>query len=285
MEQKEIRFQKKREIGTIISDSFEFLKLEFQPLARIMLVYVLPFLILYAGAQIYFQVNVMSQFDMSDPESLMANIGPFYSNLFLFMLFGLFIQSLLAGTYFSYLEAYIKKGKGNFTLHDISSRFFSNSLLALGAGLVFTFLTLIGTIFCILPGIFVANSLSLAVFIFIHEKKGLSDALSRSWLLVRTQWWNTFALNFLGLLMVYAIGTLLSLPTMIMGFSTGIFAPGDFKLVDFPMEYWIWTGFTSIVSTLLLIVPFTFIAFQYFNLEERSNPGRKVGPDDLIPPA
>ncbi|WP_372653789.1 hypothetical protein, partial [Draconibacterium sp.] len=112
MEQKDIRFRKQRDLGVVISDSFDFLKQEAKPIFRMIGIYVLPFIILYAGAQVYFQRNVLSQFDLANPESLMADIGPFYQNLFMFMFFGLFVQSLLMGTYYSYLEAYIKHGKG-----------------------------------------------------------------------------------------------------------------------------------------------------------------------------
>ena len=133
MEQKDIWFRKQRDLGVVISDSFDFLKQEAKPITRMIGIYVLPFVILYAGVQVYFQRNVLSQFDLTNPESIMADIGPFYLNLFMFMFFGLFVQSLLVGTYYSYLEAYIKHGKGNFQLTDISSKFFSNSLLALGA--------------------------------------------------------------------------------------------------------------------------------------------------------
>ncbi|MFV0589877.1 MAG: hypothetical protein ACK5M7_00695 [Draconibacterium sp.] len=274
MNNKEIRFRKPRELSAIITDSFEFLKHEIKPISRILLVYVLPFIILYAGAQVYLQRNVFTQFDLSDPESIMANIGPFYSNLVIFMLFGIFVNSLLVGTYYSYLEAYIKLGKGNFTIQDISSRFFSNSLLALGAGLVYTSAIVLGFFMCILPGIYIANTFSLIAFIVIFEKKGISEAISKSWRLVNSQWWNTLALNIAAVLMLYAAGTILSLPTIILGFSTGLFAPANVNPAEFPDWYWIWSSVVSVVSTFLGVIPITFLAFQYFNLEQRENRGR-----------
>ena len=91
MEQKDIQFQKKRDLGLVISDSFEFLRQEAKPIFKVLAIYVLPFLILYAYGQIYFQKNIASQFDLTDQETLMQNIGPFYKNLFLFMFFGIFI--------------------------------------------------------------------------------------------------------------------------------------------------------------------------------------------------
>lgn len=278
MEQREIRFRKQRELGVIISDSFEFLKQEAKPLLRMIGIYVLPFIILYAGAQIYFQRNVLSQFDFTNPESIMADIGPFYMNLFLFMFFGLFVQSLLVGTYYSYLEAYIKHGKGNFQLTDISAQFFSNSLLALGASFVFAVIVFFGAMMCVIPGLYFANTFSLAVFIFIFDKKGISDALSRSWKLVNTSWWNTLLLNIIGIAIFYAVGLILSIPSMIMGVSSTLFSTEMTNPADYPNWFWVLSAISSVISTIVLVVPFTFQAFQYFNLAERNDPTTPLTP-------
>mgnify|MGYP000109065195 CR=1 FL=1 len=280
MQENEIRFRQIREVSQVINDSFTFLKQEIKPISRIVLVYVLPFILLYAAAQVYFQRNVMGNFDISDPESLMANIGPFYLNLFFFMMFSLFVQSLLAGTYYSYIEAYIKKGKGNFQLSDISSNFFSNSLLALGAGFVYTIIVMIGVMLCLLPGIFVANTLSLVIFIFIFEKKGLNDSLTDSWRLVNSQWWSTFLINLLGLVFAYLVGTVISFPGMFVGVNTNLSDGASQIPAEYPQWYWILIGLSSVVTITLLIIPYTFQAFQYFNLKERMEPGS--GPDTDI---
>ena len=272
MEQKHIQFQKKRDLGLVLSDSFEFLRQEAKPILKVLAIYVLPFLILYAYGQIYFQRNIASQLDLTNQEALMENIGPFYKNLFLFMFFGIFIQSLLAGTFYSYIEAYVKNCKGNFELADIAPRFFANSLLALGAGLIYTIIVFFGMVFCLIPGIIFANSFSLIIFIFIFEKKGISDAMSRSWKLVNLQWWNTFAINIIGILLVFIVGMLLSLPASIAGLTSNVFQPTDLNLEEMPNWYWGLTAASSIISTALYIVPFTFIAFQYFNLAEMDKP-------------
>ncbi len=280
MQQKEIQFRKTRELGIIISDSFEFLKQEAKPISRLILFYVLPFVALYAAGQVYLQKNVLSQVDLSDQEAIMRNIGPFYLNLFTFMLFGLFIQSLFIGTFYSYIEAYIKQGKGNFQFDDISSKFFSNSLLALGANLVLAIIVTFGLIMCIIPGIYFANTFSLVVFVFIYEKKGLGDALSRSWKLVNTQWWNTFVLNLLGMVMVWVVSMLMSIPAMLAGISNNMFSAAATNPQDYPSWYWFVYGISAALGTLMLIIIFTFQAFQYFNLEESENPTINLEPKE-----
>ena len=122
MADKEIQFRKRREIGDIFTDSLQFLKQEYRPLSKLIGIYVLPFILLYGFVQVFIQKNVISQFDFSNPETLVANIGPMYMNLLLFSLFGLFVQSLLAATYYSYVEVYIKKGRGNFDLSEILTK-------------------------------------------------------------------------------------------------------------------------------------------------------------------
>ncbi|KJF41766.1 hypothetical protein [Draconibacterium sediminis] len=280
MEQKDIRFRKQRDLGVVISDSFDFLKQEAKPIFRMIGIYVLPFVVLYAGAQVYFQRNVLSQFDLTNPESLMADIGPFYQNLFMFMFFGLFVQSLLMGTYYSYLEAYIKHGKGNFHLTDISSKFFSNSLLALGANFIFVIMVFFGAMMCIVPGLYFANTFSLLVFILIFEKKGISDALNRSWKLVNSSWWNTLLINLIAVVIVYAVGIVLSIPSLIMGVSSTIFSTEITNPADYPNWYWVLNAISSVITTVLLVIPFTFQAFQYFNLAERNDPTTPLAPQE-----
>lgn len=281
MEQREIRFQKVRDLGQIMSDSFDFIKQEFRPLSRVILLYVLPFIILYAGAQVYFQRNVLVHFDLSNPDSIRSNIGPFYMNFFIFIFFGLFIQSLLAGTYFTYVEAYIKQGKSKFEIADISGHFFHNSLLAFTSSLVFTFIAFLGAMFFILPGIYFANSLSLMVFITVFHKRGIGHALSFSWRLVRTQWWNTFLINLLGLLIVYAVGLVFSLPATLMGVAGGIAAAASENPLTYPNWYWALIAISSAVTSVLLIIPLTFQVFQYFNLEERIKPKKEPQSPDI----
>ncbi len=278
MIEKEVQFRKKRELGEIISSSFDFIKQEYKPVASLIVTYVLPFLVLYAIAQVYVQVKVVGSFDFSDPDLfadpdvMMANFVPFYKNIFLFSLFGIFVQSLLLGTYYSYIEIYVKKGKGNFDISEIKPYLFSNSLLALGAGFAIFIISMIGLSLCFLPGIYFANSLSVTAMIVIFERKGLGSALSRSWRLVNHQWWNTLLLNIVGIALVWAIGFIISIPTLLIG-TPDLPLNGNGTGLDYYLDFhWILVGISSIASSLLMIVPFTFLAMQYFNLDERTRP-------------
>ena len=265
---KEIQFRKKREINDIFRDTFKFIGQEYKPISKLVGFYVLPFIILYGIVQVFLQKNVIYKIDFSDSEALLSVIGPVYMNIFLFALFGLFVQALLISTYYSYIEVYIKKGKGNFDLSEITPYLFSNGLLAIGASLVIFISVIFGIFLCIIPGIYFANSFSLAIIILIFEKKGVGNALLRSVFLVKFQWWNTFLINILGLILIWTTSFITSLPLTLSGLSVNIFNPVKTPM-EFPDWYWVVMGVSTVVSSILYIIPYTFLAFQYFNLEER----------------
>jgi hypothetical protein len=268
MIQKEIEFRKKREMGDIFTDSFEFIRLEIKPISKLVAIYVLPFLILYGFVQIYLQKNVISKIDFTDTEALLENIGPVYLNVFIFALFGLFVQSLLIATYYSYIEVYIKKGKGNFDLSDVTPYLFANGLMAIGASILVFFIVMFGLILCIIPGIFFANTLSIVFIILLFERKGIGNALLRSSNLVNRQWWNTFLINIVGLIFVWVVNFIMAIPTMISGLSISIFNQKQTP-VEYPDWYWVILGVSTVVSSLFYIIPYTFLAFQYFSLDEQ----------------
>jgi hypothetical protein len=280
MAEKETEFKRKRELGDIFSDSFEFIRQEYKPLSKLILRYVLPFLILYGFVQVYVQIKVFGNIDITDPESLMGNLGPFYKNIFLFSLFGVFVQALLISTFYTYIEIYIRKGKGNFDLSEITPHLFSNGLIALGASLAWYFVSIIGLMLCLIPGIYFANTYSLIVGIVLFERKGIVHAMSRSWNLVMTQWWNTLLINIVGILITWFAGFILSTPAMILGIGTSIGKAFESGATEQPALFWILTVSVSVISSLFWIVPYTFLAFQYFNLSERENP--TIQPDQEI---
>ena len=282
MTQQDLRFNKKRSPGTVISDSFLFLKSHYNPLSKLILTYVFPFMVLYAAASVFLQKKIETSIDLTDQEQLIQNIVPVYGNLFLLSLFGLFVQALYIGTFYTYVEACIRKGSRDFKISEISHLLFPNTLLALGISLVVSLIVFSGLFLCIIPGIYFANSLSLSLFIVILEKKGIGNAITRSFQLAGVKWWDTFMLNLAGLLLIILVTLLFSVPSLIMGFSSSPISLKPGNVSEYPMWYWILSGVSSVVANLFYIVIYTFYVFQYFNILETikpagENPGDSAG--------
>lgn len=273
MDGKKIIFQKRRSPGEIFSDSFRFIKNEYTGLSRIILYYVIPFFILYAVLQVNVQQKLLQSGLLNDPEHLIQNIRPFYKLIFLTVLFNVFVQSLYIAAVYSYIEVYIKKG--NVTVSDVTTVLFSNSLLALKAAIVVFIIVFAGAILCFIPGIYFANTFSLVFFILIFEKNSLGHAFRGSWSLVNAQWWNTFLLNVVALVIVTGIGYVISLPATVAVTATDLSGLNQSVPVDYPQWYWFVSGLQVVISSLLYIIPYTFLAFQYFNLKEHPGKGMK----------
>jgi len=266
---KNIDFRIKRETGDIIQATITFLRSEYKQLGKLIALYVLPFMVLYAITQVFLQIKlteaagVLSQLE---PENLMDELGGLYGNFLLIIFFNVFVQSLLVALVYSYVQVYLHKGRGNISDSEVSALLYPNSLKALVTGFIVSIMSLMGLTLCLLPGIIIANSLSLAIFIGIFENKGLGYSLLRSWELVKRQWWATFALNVIGIIFVWLASITISLPAVFYDAFSGNIASE--QVVIPPWRWWV-SGLSVVGSSVTVVVVFIFLALQYFNLTER----------------
>ena len=269
MDIKEIEFRKSREVSFVLSDSFQFLKQEYKTIIRLTSIYILPFLILYAVANVYFQRDIIWKLDIADNEKLIEQLKPHYLRFFIVALFEVFVQSMMIAVYYSFIEVYVKKGKGNFDFSEVSQLLFSNGSLIITASIAFFVIVCFGLILCVVPGIFFANLLSLSFICLIMEKNGVGNALTRSSNLVRSQWWNTFLVNIVGLIIVYAANWLITIIFNAFGLNIDIFGKEN-RMNEYPDWFLYVTGIKIVLASLFYLIPYTFLAFQYFSLDEQS---------------
>jgi hypothetical protein len=267
-----VEFPKRREIPEVIAASFQFIGSEAGVLLKYTLLYALPFIIVMAALQLVLSSEVYAIQDTlrsMEPSEMLGQLGGIYKKYFLMLLFNVFVQSLYMAVVYSYIHAYLDRGKGNFTSSEITSAFFSNAYITMGTSLVVAVISLIGLIFCIIPGILLLNSLSLAVFIAVYERKGIGYAITRSWNLVKLQWWGTFLLNLIGIIITSVVTMVLAAPASIGQESKVIFESGE-TIRQAASDWRVWVFLvSSVIGSILSVITFVFIAFQYFNLKEQ----------------
>lgn len=265
-------FRKKREAGEIIQDTVTFIRAEYKNLFRLLAVYVLPFLVMFAVTQVLLQMKITEAAGILsglESERLLAELGSLYGNVLIIIFFSVFVQSLLIALVYTYIISYITRGRDSISGTEISASLFPNSLKALIAGITIAILSLIGLMFFILPGILIANSLSLAIFISIYEGKGLGYSLNRSWSLVKQQWWTTLSLNIVGLLVIWMVSITVTIPVVLYDLLTGVKSAVTPENLEIPQWRWWLSGLSIVISSMAAVIPVTFLAFQYFNLTER----------------
>lgn len=263
-----INFQEKRETGIIINDTFRFLRSEWKPLARLIAVYVAPFLLISAGLRVFVQMKILAAGDIlqtTDPQKLMEQMSGLYGNLLVYVLFTIFIQALYVAVVCSYIKCYVQFGKNNFSLGEVKNALFENSKKAIFVGFAAALVAILGLFLCIVPGIMAAIFLSLAVYVAIFDDKDTAMSLQDSLFLVRHGVVSTLALLLLGVLLTWLASFAVSIPVYILDY----FNPLPDNYLEFPQWYWWMSGFSALVSSLASIFSFVFLAFQYFNFRER----------------
>ncbi len=123
----------------------------------------------------------------------------------------------------------------------------------------------IAFIFFVIPGIYVAVVLSLSLTVTAFEGTDFGATWSRCFQLIRDKWWSTFGLIFVMSLIVGIIGLIFAAPTAIIAFLTTAKMLPDVSVV------WLMLGnvINIVGRTLLNVILYTAIGFQYTNLVER----------------
>jgi hypothetical protein len=128
----------------------------------------------------------------------------------------------------------------------------------------------VGIMFCILPGIYLAISMSFMLFIALFENKGVGDALNRTFKIAHFKWWWNFLLIVAVTFSTSMMAGLITLPfSALQIFYTVTGANQDFAqilyIISLVMNY--------SISFLTYPIVFTAIALQYFsNVEEMEQP-------------
>ena len=273
METEKIQLQQERDFGQIFNASFAFLQQEIKPFCLCLLIFVVPIiLILGIGFElIYSSMSKISQIYSpgQDPGMAFNFLGKFLGQFSIIMILALFAHSSLVITVISYLKIYLKKNDSP-TPGEIYKEILKNMFPVILAMIIGWIAIAISFIFCILPSIYMGVSLSLFLIVLIIEEGGIFNAFGRSFQLTHIQWWWTFLILLVSLIMYYSIYTLLEVPAYIYGIKSVIenILQKRNSLMPFNSTYIIYQSIVISISYLIYAIPLLILGFQYFNLVE-----------------
>jgi hypothetical protein len=268
-----IEFKKEREFGDVMNATFAFIGQEFKPLGRALLYYAVPVILLAGIAMGFFQSKALP-YQMENAVST----NPFgyiieFMGLYLVVIFMTILsQTLVMTILFGYIKLYNERGKDNFTLEDVKAEIGKNFARMLGATLLTGLIVIIGSILCIIPGIYMGVSLSLISAAIVFEGKSVGDAFSRSFDLTKLAWWWTFLLLFLVFLIVGVLGSIVQIPMTVIGVTSAMMeiTKNGGEMPDSLKTFMIvYSSISTVISTLLYTIAYTAIAFQFYNLVEK----------------
>lgn len=266
-----IEFKQQRELGTIISDLFKFVRQEGKDLGLLILKITGPAILVMIVSYIYYVQSTLGSFN-----SILLQ-QDFSSTIIIpvLLLFGsvLVFYALLYCTVFLYIKSYIKN-QGNVNSDDVKAGVKHYFWGLVGLNVLVGIIVGVGILFCIAPGIYLGVCLSLSFPILIFEHNDIGAAISNSFKLIKDEWWTTFASLIVIYILYYIVTLIFQLPQLfyylIKGFTMSNEMSGNpFDIVD-------WVSITlDIIAMLAGYLLFTFvlisIALIYFHLNEKKN--------------
>lgn len=267
------QLRKTRDFGQIITDTFTYLRVHFKSLGKALFIFVFPILLI---SGVLISSSFMSIFDLADPNfsqsaspEFTGEMASFFVKFFIGMLLFMVNFLLIYVVVFKHMQLVdegVEQIEVGMLLEDFARNFFGT----LGLFFVLAIATMIGLIFLIIPGIYIATKLSLAPVIFIAEEESFGDALSKSWEATQDYWWFTFGMSFvMGIIMNFA-SYIFIIPMYILigivSFSTAS-AQGDPSSLGTIIS--VLYGLSVVVPALLYCMPVTSQALVYFNIQER----------------
>nr|WP_294871740.1 hypothetical protein [uncultured Pedobacter sp.] len=265
-----LEFRKLREFGEIINDMFQFIKQNFKPLMKTY-IYLCGFFVL-AGmlAAIMYQVGLQKiGFGYGGNQ---ANTNPFnrFGQLFSFNYFVVIIFSVLNYTAIvvstlSFIALYVQKGNQAPSVEEVWAYFKYYFLRVFGSSIAISIFLIVCLLFCGLPFFYVFPAMSLFYSVMVLENGSFEYSFSRSFKLLKDQWWVTAGAILVIWIITYACMSMASMPaiilTMVSAFTK---ASGGMStliiVVSTVIQY---------VCQVFMVLPVIGVTLCYFNLVER----------------
>lgn len=257
-----IEFRQVRDFGELVNDTFLFLKQNFKPLLKAVIIICGFFMLAMVVTGVFQQMRMMSNFGSGE---LIRNRGKVYGWEFLFqMIFMILFYNAMGLTVFSYISLYREKGNEVPEVEEVWESVKYYFWRFLGASILLGIIAMVGFIFCILPGMFLWPVISLMLAIIVFENSSFSYAFDRGFKLIKNHWWMTFGAMFIVFIVIYAALMAFILPATFLTTGSILFAkaPPSIPLL-------ILTTVLQNVSQIFMILPYIVISLCYFSLTER----------------
>ncbi|MBT1704401.1 hypothetical protein [Chryseosolibacter indicus] len=294
-----INFHKTRDFSNKMNATFEFIKQNFKPLSKSILV--------IAGPPILIASLLMGSFigDMFSMTALATQGGNQFETYFTSP--SLWLQILLIVVFFlvsgvgtiatinNYIVLYGEKRTNQIEVHEIWQRVRETFWMYLGTMLLFALLAVAVYILMIIPVVLLAAISPFLIgfgiialicgviyffvacsFVFIirtYERVGFFESIKRSFILIRGKWWSTFGLVFILYIIVGTVSYIFLIPWYAMTIAQSLHSVSTSSFQEPGTTYQIVTMvfFTLyyLAQMVMYAMPNVGIAFQYFNLVER----------------
>lgn len=269
-----INFKKQRELGSILTDIFKFIRLNWKSLFEMIFKIAGPALLIMLGAYVFYMQSIVGSFGILETVGSLSGFSTtMVLALIVLILAGVVYYALLNGVVLHYIKSYIKNN-GVVVKEEVSAGVKNDFWKLIGTSLLVGLIVAVGSMFCVIPGIYLGVVLSTAYTVVVFEGKEVTDAISHCFNIIRDEWWITFATFFVVFLLYYFIMIIFQVPQYIYFFINALTMTQEISADPTSMFDWVYLSLTTIgmvFQYLLYSIIVICTAFVYFNLNEKKH--------------
>jgi len=262
-----IELRKLRDFGQVFNDTFVFFKDNLKPLLRSLFVIcgILILLSVISTAATCLNVSSVASFTpIQNTYSVERHTISMLTNLAITFGVLMITQSCVNLVTLCYISVYLQNKKQEPELAQVWGYFKYYFWRVFGATLLLGFLIAIGSLFCVLPGIYLAVVFSLVIPIIVMENASFGYAFNKSFTLIRNNWWFVFGVIIVVWLIIFVAYKVAGIPLSIMALSSKMLTS---KSIITPLLI-----FFSVMQNMLIVTHSLLtiaIALCYFDLAEQ----------------
>lgn len=269
-----IQFKKQREFGQLLADTFAFIRNEFKPFFGAIIKISGPYVALFLFSMVFYTyiVGDMFNFDLIQSNQFYASPGKLILAYCTYFAGVILAYTFTTSTVLFYIKSYVDNN-GTVNLDEVKQNVYRTFWSFLGLSILKGITIIVSMLICCLPVFYFIVPMVVTLPILVFELSNAGDAYSKSYALIKDEFWITLATIIVFLLIYWVVSSVFALPTVIytyakMGVFSGEIDPGSFDTLVDPVYI-----FLNVLSTffqyLLNITTIVGSAFIYFNLNER----------------
>ncbi|GGI22977.1 hypothetical protein [Pedobacter mendelii] len=263
-----IEFKKIRDFGQIINDTFTFIRQNFKPLVKNYFIFCGLFVLggmLSMLLQQYKTVNMINSIDSNTAKDVFGFATLYGIEYYLAILFSLAGYASTTVVTLSYIAVYVQKGNETPTIDEVWGYFKYYFFRVFGSSILLILLLIFGFLFCLVPGFWLFPFIAMIFPIMIIENGTLSYSFTRSFKIIKDNFWLTFGTLIIIWIIVYACMSIVVLPTTLFSM-IGMFAS---KKPHMSLTFTMLTTVLQYLCQVCTVIPIVTITLSYFSLVEQ----------------
>ena len=259
-----IELRRIRDFGQVINDSFAFLKENFKPLFKMLLIICGVFIILGTISTVftYFKMSSVFTFNIntydSQSRALSYGISALISALLIFI-----TQAFIHLVTLCYISVYVEKKNTTPTLPEVWGYFRYYFFRVVGGSFLGFLMIILGCFFCLIPGIYLSIVFSLLIPVIVIENGSFSYAFNKCFALIKDHWWLVFGVIFIMTIIISIAGSIASIPLTVVTVGSKFFST---KVYTLPLI--ILFSVLKNILLLLYVLPAIAVSLCYLSLSE-----------------